>query len=70
MVDPLSPEGQQRSVANPMNWWGIGLVALGALVAVLLVMQLMTSGPATDVVPGTPVVERSPEAVSPPPVQP
>ena len=44
---------------GPTGWWRIGLVALAAVVAVLLVLQLLSGGANTDVIPGTPTVAPS-----------
>ena len=49
---------------GPSNWWRIGLVVLGAIALVLLVMQMMSGGARTDVVPGTPTTP-GPEAPAP-----
>lgn len=42
---------------GPTNWWLYGLGALGIIILVLLVMQLMTGAPGTDVQPGSPTAE-------------
>jgi len=42
---------------GPTNWWLYGLVGLAIVIAVLLVMQMLTGAPGTDVQPGTPTAE-------------
>lgn len=51
--------GTEPSVGGtgPTNWMLYGLVALGAIVAILLVLQLVSGAPGTDVTPGTPTAE-------------
>jgi len=49
---------------SPTNWWGIGLVALFIVAAILLGLQLMAGNPGTNMIPGTPVA--APQA---PPLQ-
>ncbi len=43
--------------AGPTNWWLYGLVALAIIVALLLVMQMFSGAPGTDMQPGTPTSE-------------
>lgn len=50
---------------GPTNWWRLGLVALGVLVAILLVLQLVSGDPGTAVIPGSPVA--APQTTSPAP---
>lgn len=52
---------EATGVRGPFNWWQVGLVGLGILIAILLVMQMMGGGASTDVVPGTPVVQSEPQ---------
>ncbi|MFC3705601.1 hypothetical protein ACFOOL_12625 [Devosia honganensis] len=40
--------------AGPTNWWLYGLGALAIIVAILLVMQIFSGAPGTDMQPGTP----------------
>lgn len=42
---------------GPTNWWLYGLGALGILIAILLVMQIFSGAPGTDMQPGTPTSE-------------
>ena len=39
----------------PSSWWRLGLIALGVVVAILLLLQVFGGNPGTNVVPGTPV---------------
>lgn len=40
---------------GPTNWWLYGLVALGIIIAILLLLQMFSGAPGTDMQPGTPV---------------
>ena len=51
---------------GPTNWWLYGLIGMAILIAVLLIMQLMTGAPGTDVQPGSPVSEPVVEPAVPP----
>lgn len=42
---------------GPTNWWLYGLGALAIIVAILLVMQIFSGAPGTDMQPGTPTSE-------------
>ncbi|MHA6298613.1 hypothetical protein [Devosia sp. CAU 1758] len=42
---------------GPTNWWLYGLGALAILIAILLVMQIFSGAPGTDMQPGTPTSE-------------
>ena len=54
---------------GPTNWWLYGLGALAIIVALLLVMQMFSGAPSTDMQPGTPtsapVVETPASAADP-----
>ncbi|MCP8885218.1 hypothetical protein NIM87_17040 [Devosia sp. XJ19-1] len=39
---------------GPTNWWLYGLGALAIIIAILLVMQIFSGAPGTDMQPGTP----------------
>ncbi|KKB08596.1 hypothetical protein [Devosia chinhatensis] len=39
---------------GPTNWWLYGLGALGIIIAILLVLQIFSGAPGTDMQPGTP----------------
>lgn len=39
---------------GPTNWWLYGLGALAIIIAILLVMQVFSGAPGTDMQPGTP----------------
>lgn len=40
---------------GPTNWWLYGLVALAIIIAILLLLQIFSGAPGTDMQPGTPV---------------
>ncbi|ODT71976.1 MAG: hypothetical protein ABS75_05725 [Pelagibacterium sp. SCN 63-23] len=40
---------------GPTNWWLYGLGALGIIIAILLLLQVFSGAPGTDMQPGTPV---------------
>lgn len=40
---------------GPTNWWLYGLGALAIIIAIVLLMQVITGAPGTDVQPGSPV---------------
>lgn len=42
---------------GPTNWWLYGLVALAIIIAILLVLQMFSGAPGTDMQPGTPTSE-------------
>lgn len=42
---------------GPTNWWLYGLCALAIIIAILLVMQMFSGAPGTDMQPGTPTSE-------------
>ncbi len=42
---------------GPTNWWLYGLGALAIIVALLLVLQIFSGAPGTDMQPGTPTSE-------------
>ena len=47
---------------GPTNWWLYGVIGLGIVVALLLVMQMISGAPGTDMQPGTPTAEPVVEA--------
>jgi len=47
---------------GPTNWWLYGLGALAIIVALLLVLQIFSGAPGTDMQPGTPTSEPVVEA--------
>lgn len=51
---------------GPTNWWLYGLVALAIVVAFLLVLQVFSGAPGTDVQPGTPTSQPVTEPIAPP----
>ena len=55
--------GSTVGATGPTNWWRIGLVVMAALIALLLILQLVGGNPGTDVQPGTPVA--APEVPAP-----
>lgn len=58
------PDGSKLKVAGeheatvgatgPTNWWLYGLVAMGIVIALLLLLQVFSGAPGTDMQPGTP----------------
>jgi len=48
---------QTVGASGPTNWWLYGLGALAIIVAILLVMQIFSGAPGTDMQPGTPTSE-------------
>jgi hypothetical protein len=46
---------QTVGMTGPTAWWRMGLLALFAIAAVLLALQLLGGNAGTDVIPGTPV---------------
>ena len=58
------PDGSKLKVASegeaivgatgPTNWWLYGLVAMAIVIAFLLVLQIFSGAPGTDMQPGTP----------------
>ncbi|MFD1253066.1 MULTISPECIES: hypothetical protein [Devosia] len=50
---------------GPTNWWLYGLIALGIVIAFLLVLQLFSGAPGTDVQPGTPTSQPVTEQMAP-----
>ena len=55
--------------AGPTNWWFYGLIALAIIVALLLVMQMFSGAPGTDMQPGTPTSAPVVETPALPPTQ-
>lgn len=51
------PDEASVGGTGPTNWMLYGLVALGGIIAVLLILQLVSGAPGTDVDPGTPTAE-------------
>lgn len=39
---------------GPTNWWLYGVIALAIIIAVLLIMQIFSGAPGTEMQPGTP----------------
>ena len=61
---------QAVGATGPANWSRIALVIMGAIIAGLLLLQLLSGNPGTDVVPGTPAAAPeipAPDAPSPAP---
>ncbi len=50
---------------GPTNWWLYGLVGLGIIIAILLLMQMFSGAPGTDMQPGTPTSAPVVEPVQP-----
>ena len=61
------PDGSSIKVAGeheatvgstgPTNWWLYGLGAMAIIIAILLVLQIFSGAPGTDMQPGTPTSE-------------
>lgn len=49
---------------GPTNWWRLGIVALGVMIATILVLQFVGGNTGTAVVPGTPVAAPQTETPS------
>ncbi|MFY8032110.1 MAG: hypothetical protein ACOVO5_09780 [Devosia sp.] len=54
-VQPTRDSERAIGATSPANWWRWSLVALGAVALVLLIMQVFSGTPGTNVQPGTPV---------------
>ncbi len=54
-VQPTRDSERAIGATSPASWWRWSLVALGAVALVLLIMQVFSGTPGTDVQPGTPV---------------
>ena len=62
-VRPARNNEETVGSTGPTNWWGYGLIALAAIALVLVLMQVFSGSPGTDVQSGTPVAE--PDVTSP-----
>ncbi|ODT73281.1 MAG: hypothetical protein ABS75_00995 [Pelagibacterium sp. SCN 63-23] len=54
---PIQVAGEHDATigaAGPTNWWLYGLGALAIIIAILLVLQIFSGAPGTDMQPGTP----------------
>lgn len=51
----------ERTVGGtgPTAWWRVGLLGIAIVAAILLLLQLLSGGASTDVVPGTPTTEQT-----------
>jgi hypothetical protein len=56
-VRPARNDEESVGSTGPTNWWGYGLIALAAIALVLVLMQIFSGSPGTDVQSGTPVAE-------------
>lgn len=56
-VRPARNDEESVGSTGPTNWWGYGLIALAAIALVLVLMQVFSGSPGTDVQSGTPVAE-------------
>jgi hypothetical protein len=54
-VRPARDNEETVGSTGPTNWWGYGLIALAAIALVLVLMQVFSGSPGTDVQSGTPV---------------
>lgn len=50
---------------GPTNWWLYGLGALAIIIAIVLLMQMISGAPGSDVQPGSPVAAPVVEPVAP-----
>ena len=50
---------------GPTNWWLYGIGALAIIIAIILLMQVFSGAPGTEVQPGSPVAEPVVEPVVP-----
>lgn len=50
---------------GPTNWWLYGLIGLAIIIAIVLLMQVFSGAPGTEVQPGSPVAEPVVEPVTP-----
>jgi hypothetical protein len=46
---------QTTGQVSPVNWWGLSLLALFLVAAILLAIQLLGGNRQTAVIPGTPI---------------
>ena len=51
---------QAVGATGPANWWRLGLIGLGIVVAILLILQLLAGKTGTEMVPGTPTEATTP----------
>jgi hypothetical protein len=56
-VRPARNDEESVGSTGPTNWWGYGLIALAAIALVLVLTQVFSGSPGTDVQSGTPVAE-------------
>jgi hypothetical protein len=56
-VRPARTDEESVGSTGPTNWWGYGLIALAAIALVLVLTQVFSGSPGTDVQSGTPVAE-------------
>lgn len=45
---------ESTGATGPTNWWLYGLGALAIIIAILLILQIFSGAPGTDMQPGTP----------------
>lgn len=63
-IRPAGELEETIGATGPTNWWMIGLIGLGIVAAILLLLQLLSGTPGTNVQPGTPTA--APETVTAP----
>ncbi|PXA96240.1 hypothetical protein DMC47_18215 [Nostoc sp. 3335mG] len=56
-IKPTSDTEAAVGGTSPTNWWLYGLVGLAVVVAIVLLMQVFSGAPGTDVQPGSPTSE-------------
>ncbi|RYE62571.1 MAG: hypothetical protein EOO79_12160 [Oxalobacteraceae bacterium] len=53
-IRPTGDVEAAMGATSPANWWLYGVIGLGVVIAVVLLMQMFSGAPSTDVQPGTP----------------
>ena len=73
-VRPTGDVEAAMGSTSPANWWLYGVLGLGIVIAVVLLMQMFSGAPGTDVQPGSPtaapVTETTPATTETPAVAP
>ncbi len=56
-IRPAQPSEAAVGGTGPTNWWLYGLCAMAIVIALLMVLQIFSGAPGTDMQPGTPTAE-------------